>query len=66
MPETVTLAAEAVANYRMTQERQLQAIKEGLAAVRRGDMVPHEVVMTWLDGWGTNHELPRPHPQRRS
>ena len=54
------LAADAIADYVKTQEWQLQRIREGLASVKAGRVVPHEEVEKWLDSWGADHELPPP------
>ena len=54
------LAADAIADYVKTQEWQLQRIREGVADLRAGRVIPHEEVEKWLDSWGTEHELPPP------
>lgn len=54
------LAGEAIAQYLEYEEWKIQAIKEGIAAADRGDLVPHEKVVAWIESWGTEHELPRP------
>ena len=35
---------------------QIAHIEKGLAELRRGDTVPHEVVAIWLTGWGADGE----------
>ena len=58
------LAAEAIAEYLKYKEWKIQAIKEGIAAADRGEVVPHEEVVAWLRSWGTKNELPRPRPAK--
>lgn len=46
---------------------QVAHIKGALAEDEKGGPgVPHKEVMAWLASWGTDHELPRPRPLRRS
>jgi RHH-type rel operon transcriptional repressor/antitoxin RelB len=52
------LAAEAIEEFLAVQEWQIAAIKEGIAAADRGDLVPHEDVQAWAAG--TRRKLPRP------
>jgi predicted transcriptional regulator len=39
---------------------QALAVEEGLADIRAGRVVDGDQVMRWLEGWGTEHELPPP------
>lgn len=52
------LAAEAITEYLKYQDWKIQAIKQGLAAADRGELIPHEKVTAWLDSWGTEQEPP--------
>jgi len=36
------------------------AIKRGLDAAQRGEIVPHEEVRAWAESLGTQHQLPLP------
>ena len=42
------------------EEWQIAAIKKGIAAADRGDLVPHEDVKAWAASLGSSRELPRP------
>ena len=55
-----SLAADAIARYLETQERQIAAIRRGLADAEAGRVVANEKVEAWLDSWGTDKELPPP------
>jgi RHH-type rel operon transcriptional repressor/antitoxin RelB len=41
------LAAEAIEEYLAVQEWQIEAIKRGIEAADRGELVPHEQVKAW-------------------
>jgi RHH-type transcriptional regulator, rel operon repressor / antitoxin RelB len=41
------LAAEAIEEYLAVQEWQIVAIREGLEAADRGELVPHDQVKAW-------------------
>jgi predicted transcriptional regulator len=45
-------------------EWQIAAIKEGIAAADRGDLIPHEDVKVWAASLGANRKLPLPRPRR--
>lgn len=53
------LAAEAIEEFLAVQEWQIAAIKEGIAAADRGDLVPHEDVRAWAAGSKRKHARPR-------
>lgn len=38
------------------------AIREGLADIAAGRVVPHEEVRRWVLSWDTENELPMPSP----
>ncbi len=57
------LAAEAIAAYVDSQEWQLAAIHEGVAAADRGELVAHDAVADWVDSWDTDDERPPPAPK---
>jgi len=46
------VAAQAIEEHLVLHEWQVHAIKEGMAAGRRGDLVPHEEVLAELKRWG--------------
>ncbi len=46
------LAAQAIEEYVAVEEWHVEAIKEGIAAVERGDTVSHEQAMAVLKSWG--------------
>ena len=46
------LAAQAIEEFVDLQEWQVQAIKEGMAAVERGEVVSHEQAVAVLKSWG--------------
>ena len=54
------LAAEAIEEYLAVQDWQVEAIKKGIAAADRGDLVPHDKVKAWARSLGKRRELPRP------
>jgi len=54
---------QALRNYLELQAWQVAAIKEGIAAADRGELVDQEEVMAWLDSWGTKREQPPPKPK---
>jgi predicted transcriptional regulator len=54
------LAAEAIEEFLAVQEWQIAAIKEGIAAADRGDLVPHDDVRAWAAALGSRRKLPRP------
>lgn len=57
------LAAEAIGAYVDSQEWQLAAIHEGIAAADRGELVTHDAVSDWVDSWDTDGERPPPEPE---
>ena len=46
------LAAQAIEEFVGLQEWHVQAIKDGIAAVERGDVVSHEQAISVLKSWG--------------
>ena len=46
------LAAQAIEEFVDLQEWHVQAIKEGIAAVERGEVVSHEQALALLKSWG--------------
>jgi RHH-type transcriptional regulator, rel operon repressor / antitoxin RelB len=54
------LAAEAIEEFLAVQEWQIAAIKEGIAAADRGDLVPQKDVRAWATSLGSKRKLPRP------
>ena len=56
----VPLAPWTLRNYLELQAWQVAAIKEGIAAADRGEVVDHAEVKAWLESWGTERELPPP------
>jgi RHH-type rel operon transcriptional repressor/antitoxin RelB len=58
------LAELAINRFVEAAEWEIQAIKEGIAAADRGEVVEHAEVMAWLESLGTDHPLPRPKPRQ--
>jgi predicted transcriptional regulator len=58
------LAAEALNAYLDVNEWQVARIKRAIASLDRGEGVPHEEVMRWVDSWGQKRE--RQVPKRRT
>jgi predicted transcriptional regulator len=58
--------AQALANYVEMNRWQVAAIKEGLAQVDAGEIVPLEDVERWVASWGMPRELPRPEPRKHA
>lgn len=54
------LAAEAIEEFLAVQEWQIAAVKEGIAAADRGNLVPHEDVRAWAASLGSRRKLARP------
>src|SRR5262249_11426579 len=52
------LAAEAIEEFLAVQEWQIAAIKEGIAAADRGELIPHKDVRPWVPSFGSNRNLP--------
>jgi predicted transcriptional regulator len=48
------LAAQAIEEFVNVQEWHVEAIKEGIAAVERGDVKNHDHALAILNSWGTN------------
>lgn len=46
--------------YVNSQEWQLAAIREGVAAADRGDLITHEAITDWVDSWDSHEERPPP------
>jgi len=46
------LAAQAIEEFVDLQEYHVQAIKEGIAAVERGELVSHDQAVAVLKTWG--------------
>ncbi len=47
-----SLATEAIEEFLTVQEWHIQAIKEGIAAADRGDVVSHKEALAELKKWG--------------
>ena len=54
------LAVEAIEHYLDLQQWQEQRIREALASAECGEGVEHEEVMSWINSWGSEDELPMP------
>ena len=54
------LANEAIKEYLAVQEWQEQRIRDAIASADRGEGVPHNNVLAWVQSWGTDNELPMP------
>jgi len=53
------LAAEAIEEFLAVQEWQVAAIKKGIAAANRGDLVPHDEVRAWAAALSARRKLAR-------
>ena len=59
------LASEAIAVFVDVDAWQVARIKESLEEAKSGAPgVLHEDVVRWVESWDTEHELPRPQPQK--
>lgn len=47
-----SLASQAIEDFLTVQEWQIQAIKEGITAADKGDIVGHEEAIAELKKWG--------------
>jgi RHH-type transcriptional regulator, rel operon repressor / antitoxin RelB len=54
------VAAEAIEEYLAVQDWQVEAIKKGIEAADRGELVPHDKVKALVKSLGTRRKLPRP------
>lgn len=54
------LAAEAIEEYLVAQEWQIEGINKAIQSLDGGKGVPHEDVATWVESWGTGNERPKP------
>lgn len=50
------VAAKAIQDYLALQEWQVQAIREGIEAADRGELVDHEEAVKLLGSWGTKRD----------
>lgn len=48
------LTAQAIEEFVNLQEWHIEAIKEGIAAVERGDVISHDQAVAVLKTWGKN------------
>jgi predicted transcriptional regulator len=53
------LVAEAIGEYLKTQDSQVEAIKRGIAAADRGEIVLHEKVKKWAASLGAKRNSRR-------
>lgn len=59
------LASEAIEAYVALNSWQVAHIKRALEEDESSAPgVPHEKVVSWMESWGTDHELPPPKPKR--
>jgi RHH-type rel operon transcriptional repressor/antitoxin RelB len=54
------LAAEAIEEYLAVQEWQVEAIKSGIEAADRGELVPHDQVKAWAKSIAAERRRRRP------
>lgn len=47
------------------RKRRQAGVRAAMYLVKKGQTVPAEQVETWIESWGTPHELPMPEPRRR-
>lgn len=57
------LATDAIVGFLDEQERARGKIREGMADLAAGRVVPHEEVARWLESWRREDEFP--HPEMR-
>ena len=57
---------EAIDAHLAERRAYLQAIEEGLADIERGDTVPLEEVVEWMQSWGKPDELPSPSTRKKN
>jgi len=50
----------AIKEYLAVQEWQEQRIRDAIQSADRGEGVPHNKVLAWVQSWGTDNELPSP------
>ena len=61
------LSSEAIEAYVELNSWQVAHIKRALEEDESSDPgVPHEEVVSWMESWGTDRELPRPSPRDHS
>jgi|SRR3989338_2873090 len=61
------LAGEAITSFVDVNTWQVTRIKQALDdAHSDAPGIPHRQVVEWMNSWGTNHELPRPAPKKKS
>lgn len=54
------LAAEAINEYLVVQDWQVQGIKQAIASLDAGYGVPHEDTKQWVASWGAKRECLMP------
>jgi len=42
------------------------SVARGLAQAKAGQLIAGEAVAAWVNSWGTDNELPRPEPTKKS
>lgn len=50
------IASQAIEEYVNVHEWQVEAIKGGMAAAKRGEVVSHEQAKAMLQAWGQGHD----------
>ena len=61
---SLSLAAEAVAEFLAVQDWQVAAVNAGIQLLDRGEVVAHSAVREWIESWGADEELDPPKPPR--
>ena len=56
------LAAEAIGEFVDVNEWQIAGIEQAMAALGRGEGVPHDQVEQWVRSWDGSKERPAPKP----
>ena len=54
------LAAEAIAAFVELNAWQVDAIRQGLKAADRGELIAQQEIETWVGSWGGDDEVPPP------
>jgi predicted transcriptional regulator len=55
-----SVALEAISESVALRAKHMKMIEEGKQAADRGELIPHDEVIAWVESLGTNNELPMP------
>lgn len=54
------LAAEAINGYLDLNEWQIAGVQKAIAALDRGERIPHQRIKEWVNSWGSKRERSTP------